>query len=61
MKGDKEALNNYLKFLTLGGSQDPIDELKVAGVDMNSPKVIEQALDTFRGLIEEFKNIYRSR
>ena len=61
MKGDKEALNNYLKFLTLGGSQDPIDELKVAGIDMNSPKVIEQALDTFRGLIEEFKNIYRSR
>ena len=61
MKGDKEALNNYLKFLTLGGSQDPIDELKVAGVDMNSSKVIEQALDTFRGLIEEFKNIYRSR
>ena len=61
MKGDKETLNNYLKFLTLGGSQDPIDELKVAGVDMNSPKVIEQALDTFRGLIEEFKNIYRSR
>ena len=61
MKGDKEALNNYLKFLTLGGSQDPIDELKVAGVDMNNPKVIEQALDTFRGLIEEFKNIYRSR
>lgn len=61
MKGDKVALNNYLKFLTLGGSQDPIDELKVAGVDMNSPKVIEQALDTFRGLIEEFKNIYRSR
>ena len=61
MKGDKVALNNYLKFLTLGGSQDPIDELKVAGVDMNSPKVIEQALDTFRGLIDEFKNIYRSR
>ncbi len=61
MKGDKVALNNYLKFLTLGGSQDSIDELKVAGVDMNSPKVIEQALDTFRGLIDEFKNIYRSR
>ena len=61
MKGDKEALNNYLRFLTLGGSQDPIDELKVAGVDMNNPKVIEEAMDTFRGLIEEFKNIYRSR
>ena len=61
MKGDKEALNNYLKFLTLGGSMDPIDELKVAGVDMNNPKVIQSAMDTFKGLIEEFKEIYRSR
>ena len=61
MNGDKEALNNYLKFLTLGGSMDPIDELKVAGVDMNDPKVIQSAMDTFKGLIEEFKNIYRSR
>lgn len=61
MKGDKEALNNYLKFLTLGGSMDPIDELKVAGVDMNNPKVIEEAMGTFKGLIDEFKNIYRSR
>ena len=61
MKGDKEALNNYLKFLTLGGSMDSIDELKVAGVDMNNPKVIEEAMDTFKGLIDEFKNIYRSR
>ena len=61
MRGDKEALNNYLKFLTLGGSMDPIDELKVAGVDMNDPKVIQVAMDTFKGLIEEFKEIYRSR
>ena len=61
MNGDKGALNNYLKFLTLGGSMDPIDELKVAGVDMNNPKVIQSAMDTFKGLIEEFKNIYRSR
>lgn len=61
MNDDKEALNNYLKFLTLGGSMDPIDELKVAGVDMNNPKVIQSAMDTFKGLIEEFKNIYRSR
>ena len=61
MNGDKEILNNYLKFLTLGGSMDPIDELKVAGVDMNNPKVIQSAMDTFKGLIEEFKNIYRSR
>lgn len=61
MSGDKKVLNNYLKFLTLGGSMDPIDELKVAGVDMNKPEVIQEAMDTFKGLINEFKEIYRSR
>ncbi len=61
MSGDKEMLNNYLKFLTLGGSMDPIDELKVSGVDMNNPDVIQSAMDMFKDLIDEFKEIYRSR
>ena len=61
MAGDKKMLDNYLKFLTLGGSMDPIYELKVAGLDMNSPEIIKEAMDTFKNLIEEFKKIYRSR
>lgn len=61
MSGDKEMLNNYLKFLTLGGSMDPIDELKVSGMDMNNPDVIQSAMDMFKDLIDEFKEIYRSR
>ena len=54
-------VENYLKFLSLGGSMDPIDELKVAGVDMNDQMVIQKAMDSFKNLIEEFKEIYRSR
>lgn len=61
MSGDKDSLNKYLKFLSLGGSMDPIDELKVAGVDISNPSVIQKAMDTFSNLIEEFKEIYRSR
>ena len=61
MSGNKEYLNKYLKFLTLGGSMDPIDELKVAGVDMNDPEVIQKAMDMFKDIIDEFKEIYRSR
>ena len=61
MNGNKDILNKYLKFLTLGGSMDPIDELKVAGVDMNNPEVIQRAMDMFKKLIGEFKEIYQSR
>ena len=61
LDGDENMVENYLKFLSLGGSMDPIDELKVAGVDMNDPKVIQKAMDSFKDLIEEFKEIYRSR
>ena len=52
------ALDKYLKFLTLGGSMDPIEELKVAGVDMSDPEVIQKGMDMFKKTIEEFKNIY---
>lgn len=56
----ENAKENYLKFLTLGGSMYPIDELKVAGVDMTKPEVIEQAIKMFDEIIEEFKEIYNS-
>lgn len=54
------ALENYLKFLTLGGSMSPLEELKVAGVDMNDPKVIESAIRMFEKTIEDFKTLYYS-
>ena len=40
LSGDKLALENYKKFLSLGGSMKPVDELKVAGVDMNDKEVV---------------------
>ncbi len=61
LEGNENMKKQYLKFLSLGGSMDPIDELKVAGVDMNDPKVIQTAMDSFKDLIDEFKEIYRSR
>ena len=51
-------LEKYLKFLSLGGSMDPVDELREAGVDISKPEVIEEALNMFKETIEEFKNIY---
>lgn len=61
LSGDTKFRDNYLKFLSLGGSMDPLDELQVAGVDMTNPEIIQTAMDSFQKLIEGFKTIYRSR
>lgn len=50
------AVKDYLAFLSGGSSKDPIDLLKLAGVDMSSKAPIEKALTQFRSLIDEFKN-----
>lgn len=49
--------SGYLKFLTLGGSEYPIDELKVAGVDLTKPDTVEGAMKVFDDSIEELKKI----
>ena len=59
LDGNKDALKKYLKFLTLGGSMYPVDELKVAGVDISNPEVIQKGLDMFKSVIEEFKSLYK--
>ena len=54
------ALENYIKFLKLGGSMYPLDELKIAGVNLNSKSVILSAIKTFEKYLKEFKDIYNS-
>lgn len=58
LNGDKEYLNKYLKFLTLGGSMMPLDELKTIGIDLTKTDVIEEAINYFDNLIDEFEKIY---
>ena len=47
------AVADYRKFLTLGDSMDPIDLLKIAGVDMSTEEPVRSALDTFARLVDE--------
>lgn len=54
-KGDYTNRDNYLKFLRSGGSRTPIENLKVAGVDMTKPNVVESALKLFAKEVEELK------
>ncbi|HJH55828.1 oligoendopeptidase F [Brachyspira hyodysenteriae] len=56
-KGDYTNRDNYLKFLKSGGSRTPIDNLKVAGVDMTKPEVVESALKLFAKEVEELKSL----
>lgn len=56
LKGDKVTLEGYKRFLSGGSSMHPIELLKLCGVDMSNPQVIQEALDVFGGLLEEWDN-----
>lgn len=54
---EENAVEDYLEFLKTGDSKDPIEELKVAGVDMLDEKVVNGAIDMFQELINEYKSL----
>ena len=51
------ACDRYREFLRSGGSRYPLESLQLAGVDMSSPAPIEQALNTFGGLVEQLEQL----
>ena len=55
LREGQPAVDDYLRFLSGGCSQDPIDLLKIAGVDMSTPEPIEQALELFGRLLDEMQ------
>lgn len=55
--GGKTEKEDYFKFLKSGGSRYPIDALRVAGVDMESPEPIEAACRTFALIVDELEKI----
>ena len=55
-EGDS-AVQDYKKFLSGGGSTDPISLLKLAGVDMSSPAPVNEALKLFEELVEELEQL----
>ena len=50
--------DKYLEFLKCGKSKNPLDSLKITGVDLSSRKVIDSAIDMFRDIINEFNDLY---
>ncbi len=54
--GEKNT-ENYLNFLKSGGSRYPIESLRLAGVDMERPEPIEEALDQFKALVNRMEKL----
>lgn len=57
LRGEEGALENYLEFLKSGDSDYPLELLRKTGVDLETPEPIDNAMQVFRGLVEEFKTL----
>lgn len=55
------ALEAYFEFLKLGTTKDPIESLKVAGVDMTKTDVFDSAVVMFSEIIDEFEQLYEEK
>ena len=60
MEQGEAGVKDYMKFLTGGGSKDPIDLLKLAGVDMTTKEPIEKALELFKELLDQMEQSFLS-
>ena len=49
--------SRYLQFLSTGGSMYPLDELKIAGVDLTRPETVRDALRVFDSSLTELEEL----
>jgi len=57
LNGGPAEVQAYLGFLKSGGAKFPIDALRDAGVDMQSPGPVEKAMDLFRTRIGQLREL----
>lgn len=57
LNGGKNELQDYLSFLKGGCSKYPLDLLRDAGVDLESPEPVDTALKRFGELVEELDTL----
>ncbi|MCI7115190.1 MAG: oligoendopeptidase F family protein, partial [Treponema porcinum] len=56
-EGGTKEREDYFAFLKSGGSRYPIESLRIAGVDMEKTKPVQDACDEFAKVIAELKEI----
>ena len=52
-----EAASRYLDFLKTGGAMYPLDALKQAGVDLESPEPVEMAFETLSQIVDRLEDL----
>lgn len=55
----QSAIDKYLEFLKSGGSDYPIELLKIAGVDMTTPEPVNNALKVFEDLLNQMEELVK--
>lgn len=55
-EGDK-AVSDYFRFLSSGGSDSPVELLKLAGVDLTKKDAYKAAMKSFENALEEFEKL----
>lgn len=57
LKEGKPAVDKYKEFLSLGGSMDPVSELKVAGVDLTTSEPFEIVAKSFQDTLSQLEEL----
>lgn len=58
--GTSEQREAYINFLKSGSSDYPVEIMKKAGIDMTKPDYLEEAFETFKKRLAEFKDIIKN-
>jgi oligoendopeptidase F len=56
-KEGEPARKRYLEFLSAGSSKEPLEILKIAGVDMREPYAVDAAIARFGALVQELSDL----
>jgi oligoendopeptidase F len=57
LSGSAEASENYISFLSAGGSKYTMELFQLAGVDMSSPDPLERTFDVLAGLVDKLEQL----
>lgn len=57
--GNKNMLDNYIKFMKVGSDKWPIEAFEVLGVDLEDKKLYENAINYFDNLVEKYEELYK--
>lgn len=61
LSGEPERVKAYINFLSGGSSQSPLQLLRSAGVDMESPQTLTNAMQVFADMLDELAQLLAAK